>query len=191
MYKQDVRTIGIDDGPFTFRNRSVVVVGVVVRGKSYIEGVLKGRATVDGSDATEVLKRMINGSRFVDQIRIVMLDGISLGGFNVIDMDDLAETMGKPVISITRDQPDEEKVRKALIKNFDDWEKRLELIERHHLVEVRTEYNPIYIKFCGINEREAITAVKDSIIRGCIPEQIRLAHMIASAFVLGESKGSA
>ena len=191
MYKQDIRTIGIDDGPFTFRNTNTVVVGVVVRGKSYVEGVLKGRAAVDGNDATEALRRMINGSRFADQIRIVMLDGISLGGFNVIDMDDLSETTGKPVISVTRDPPDNEKVRKALIKNFDDWERRLELIERHRLVEVRTEYKPIYIKFCGMNEKDALAVVKDSIIRGCIPEQIRLAHMIASAFVLGDSRGSA
>jgi endonuclease V-like protein UPF0215 family len=134
---------------------------------------------------------MINGSRFVDQIRIVMLDGISLGGFNVIDMDDLSETTGKPVISVTRNPPDNEKVRKALIKNFDDWERRVEIIEKNPLVKVETDYKPVYIRFSGIDESEAKRVVKSSIVRGCIPEPIRLAHVIASAFVLGESKGNA
>ncbi|MDY6985244.1 MAG: DUF99 family protein, partial [Candidatus Thermoplasmatota archaeon] len=135
--------------------------------------------------------KMVLKSRFADQIRIIMLDGITLGGFNVIDIDELHKSVERPVISITRDLPDEEKVREALIRYFDDWEERVEIIERHPLVEVETTYKPIYIKFCGIEEEEAKRAVKNSIVRGCIPEPVRLAHVIASAFVLGESRGNA
>lgn len=190
MYKQNIRVIGIDDGPFTFKNRSTVVIGVVVRGKSYVEGIIKSRIKIDGDDATDALKKMVLKSRFADQVRIVMLDGITLGGFNIIDIDELHKSIEIPVISITRDLPDEEKVKEALIKYFDDWERRVEIIERHPLVEVETDYKPVYIKFCGIEEEEAKRAVKNSIVRGCIPEPVRLAHMIASAFVLGESRGN-
>lgn len=191
MYKENIRVIGIDDGPFTFKNRSTVVVGVVVRGKSYVEGVVKSRVRVDGDDATDTLKRIVLKSRFADQIRIIMVDGITLGGFNVVDMDELYSAAGKPVISITRELPDETKVKEALMKYFENWKSMVEVIERHPLIEVKTDYNPIYIKVCGMDEDEAKRVVKSSIIRGCLPEPIRLAHIIASAFVLGESKGNA
>jgi len=191
LYKHDIRILGVDDGPFTFRNRSTVVVGVVVRGRSYVEGVMKDKIRIDGNEATELLKRMVLQSRFSDQIRVLMIDGITLGGFNVVDMDELSGSLERPVISVTRDLPDEGRVKDALRKHFEDWERRVEVIERHPSVEVETDYKPIHIKFCGIGEEEARRIVRGSIVRGCIPEPIRLAHVIARAFVLGESKGNA
>jgi hypothetical protein len=191
LFKQNIRILGVDDGPFTFRNKRTVVVGVVVRGRSYVEGVMKRTIRIDGDEATEVLKSMVLEGRFSDQIRVVMIDGIALGGFNVVDMDELSSSIGRPVISVTRDTPDEGRVRGALAKHFGDWERRVEIIERHPLVEVETDYKPVHIKFSGIGEEEAKRIVRGSIVRGCIPEPVRLAHVIASAFVLGESKGSA
>ena len=183
--------MGVDDGPFTFNDRNVLVVGVVVRGVNYIEGIIKKSVKRDGFDSTDVLIEMVDNSRYREQIRVIMTDGIALAGFNVIDMERLYKSTGKPVISITRDKPDEKRVEMALKSHFEDWEKRLKIIEKYHLIEVKTAYKPISVKFVGLDENETKTIIKNSTVSGCLPEPIRLAHLIASAYTKGESYGRA
>ena len=51
VVKQQVRVLGIDDAPFSFGDRKVPIVGVVVRLPAYVEGVMMSEVTVDGDDA--------------------------------------------------------------------------------------------------------------------------------------------
>jgi Uncharacterized conserved protein len=186
-----MRILGVDDGPFTFNDRSVLVVGVVVRGVNYIEGIIKKSVKRDGFDSTDVLIEMVDNSRYKEQIRVIMTDGIALAGFNVIDIGRLYKTTGKAVISITRDKPDERMVEEALKNHFKDWKKRVKMIEEYPLIEVKTVYKPIFVKSVGVDENETKTIIKHAIVRGRLPEPIRLAHLIASAYVKGESYGRA
>jgi endonuclease V-like protein UPF0215 family len=82
-------------------------------------------------------------------------------------------------------------MEKALKKNFTDWEKRLNIIKKGEIHKVETSYNPIYMKCSGIDIEEAKEIIKISTIRGVIPEPIRVAHLIASGIVRGESYGKA
>jgi len=191
LYKKNMRILGVDDGPFTFNDRSVLVVGVVVRGVNYIEGIIKKSVKRDGFDSTDVLIEMVDNSRYKEQIRVIMTDGIALAGFNVIDIGRLYKTTGKAVISITRDKPDERMVEEALKNHFKDWKKRVKMIEEYPLIEVKTVYKPIFVKSVGVDENETKTIIKHAIVRGRLPEPIRLAHLIASAYVKGESYGRA
>ena len=50
--KKQVRVLGIDDSPFTFRSERVLVVGVVTRLPNYIEGIMRAEAAVDGNTKT-------------------------------------------------------------------------------------------------------------------------------------------
>jgi len=52
-----------------------------------------------------------------------MLDGITFGGFNLVNIRKIFESTGVPVIVIMRKLPNFERIKKAL-KRFDDWEKR-------------------------------------------------------------------
>ena len=128
--KREIRIIGIDDGPFNkFKDKECLVIGVVTRGGLYIDAILSTKVEVDGDDATEKIIEMINKSRQKDQIRIIMVDGISLAGFNVIDLEELYLKTGKPVIAITRKKPNFEEIYKA-IKNTKNWEKKWETIKK-------------------------------------------------------------
>jgi len=189
--KQQIRLLGIDDSPFKFNDEHVSIVGVVMRSGTYLECVLKGEVLVDGTDATAVCKNMINKTRHKNQLRAILLDGIALGGFNVVDIEEIYNNTGIPVITITRDEPDFEKIKKALQKNFDDWNYRWNLINRGELYEIRTKHNPIHVKCVGIDIEEAKEIIKLSTIRGVIPEPIRMAHLIASGIKRGESYGKA
>jgi len=189
--KKQIRLLGIDDSPFTFTDKYATIIGVVMRGGNYLECVIKSQVSIDGDDATNTCKSIIKNSRHRKQLKAMLLDGIALGGFNVVDIDDVYNSTNLPAITITRDKPDFNKIENALKKYFIDWEKRLELIKNGEIHEVKTSYNPIYVKCSGIDIEEAKEIIKISTIRGVIPEPIRVAHIIASGIIRGESYGKA
>ena len=189
--KNQIRLLGIDDSPFTFNEKYATVIGVIMRGGSYVDCVLSSRVSIDGNDATKICKKMVVNTRHRKQLRGVMLDGIALGGFNLVNIQELYSCINLPIITITRDNPDFEKIEKALRNNFEDWKDRLNLMKKGELHKIETSHNPIYVKCAGISLTEAKEIIKLSTIRGVIPEPIRMAHLIASGVTRGESYGKA
>ena len=189
--KDQIRILGIDDGPFKFKQKSVIIVGVIMRAPQYIEGICKSRVAVDGNDANSVLKKMIYSSNYKDQVRLIMLDGVALGGFNVVDIEALYSDTGIPVTSITRTEPDLKVIRETLKSHFSDWKERWESISKRDLVKINTNFKPIFVKFIGLKKSEIQRYIRLTTIRGVLPEPIRVAHLIATAMVKGESAGRA
>jgi endonuclease V-like protein UPF0215 family len=182
--KSAVRVLGVDDAPFLFGAGKVLVIGAVLRLPNYLEGVMR-------SDADEALEGMLLRSRFREQLKLVLIDGAALGGFNVVDIDRLHAATGIPMATVTRDPPDLERIGSALRKHFPDWERRLEVISRKRLREVRTEHKPLLVSSIGMEDHEADILISRSIVRGAVPEPLRVAHIIASAMARGESRGRA
>lgn len=191
--KEQVRVCGIDDAPFEFGNRSAraTVIGTVVRAPAYLEGVLRFNVAVDGCDATDEIVKALSKSRFLEQIRAVMIDGIALAGFNVVDIRNLSGRLGVPIITVTRDRPDMHSIESALSKYFDDWEERLRTISEIPLIALETENKPIFVSYAGTSEEEAVKVIRATTVKGAIPEPIRMAHIIAGGVTRGESKGKA
>jgi hypothetical protein len=146
---------------------------------------------VDGDDADDVILSMVNSSRFREQVRAIMIDGVALGGFNVVNIKTLSEALNAPVITVSRDQPDIGAIEKALKAHFPDWERRLSVIVQYDVREVKLPEGHAFISSVGIEDREADALVRRCTVRGCLPEPVRLAHHVATALVRGESKGKA
>jgi len=189
MGKKQIRAIGIDDAPFEFSQKRVLVVGSVVRAPNYLEGVLSTKVEVDGKDATEKLVKMIEDSRFVDQANVVFLDGIAVGGFNLINLEKLSDSIGIPSITISREKPDFEKIKKALKEHFEEWKERFTLMRKGELHKIETRYKPIYVQKEGLKIEEVKRLIDLFTVRGRLPEPIRISHMVASGIIKGESQG--
>jgi endonuclease V-like protein UPF0215 family len=189
--KQQVRILAFDDGPFKFSDETVPLVGALVRLPNYVEAVMADTITVDGSDADDAIARLVARSRYREQVRLVMLDGAAMGGFNVVDIDRLRVETGLPFATVTRDKPDMKGVRAALRKHFPDWRARHEVLSRREPRKLDTGHNPIYVDCAGIGFEDASELVRRSIVRGAIPEPLRIAHLIATAMAKGESRGRA
>lgn len=189
--KRQIRILAIDDSPFSFSDKYCRVIGVVMRGGEYLECVLSSQVMIDGTEATSVCNELIKSTRHNQQIKIVMIDGMALGGFNIININELFESTNIPIITITRDKPNIEKIKIALQKNFNDWQKRWDIINIGELCEIKTKHNPIYIKCVGISKNDAKEIIHISTIRGVLPEPLRIAHLIASGVTRGESYGKA
>jgi hypothetical protein len=189
--KAHVRVLGIDDGPFSFGDRRAPLVGAVVRLPSYVEGVMARTVAVDGEDANDEIAGMLATSRYRDGLKLAIVDGAAVGGFNVVDIGELAERTGVPFATVTRDKPNMGKIEKALRANFDDWKGRLATLKKHKLRELDTGHRPLLAACAGIEFGEASEIIRASVVRGALPEPLRVAHLVASAIAKGESRGRA
>jgi len=189
--KPEVRVLGIDDGIFVPHKKGTVdVVGVVYRGGYWLDGVMRTEVEVDGTDATEKIASMIMGSPHFDQIRVVVLDGVTFAGFNVVDIKELFQKIGLPCIVVTREKPDFEEIRKAL-ENLPEPEKRWKAMEKAgKLIEVRTRRaeEAVYMQIAGISEGDAEKILKSTSTRSNVPEALRVAHIIASGLCSAKRK---
>ncbi len=188
--KEEIRMVGFDDAPFSFDDEVVLVVGAVTR-KHYLEGVMSTRVAVDGNDATKSLISLLVNSRHYGQIRVIMLKGITLGGFNIVDITEFGEKTELPIIVVMRKKPDLESMKKAL-EQFDNAKERWNKIKRAGDIFIfNYKRSKIFLQSYGLSQESAINLVKHSLHRGVVPEPIRLAHLIARGVTLGESKGRA
>jgi hypothetical protein len=181
VIKSEIRILGVDDGKFVPHTQGdVIVVGVVFRGGCSIDGVMHTHVAIDGFDATEQLASMISNSPHCRQLRLVMLNGITFAGFNVVDIKKLNLATKLPVIAVTRDKPDLEAVRKAL-NNLPKSEERWKMIlAAGDIHEVRCMCKKIYLELAGISLADAQEIVELTSTSSRFPEPLRVAHLIAS-----------
>ena len=187
MVKKEIRVIGIDDSPFDkFKDKKILVVGVVMRGGLFVDGILSAKVDVDGTNATDKIIKMINKCKFKPQLQCIFLNGIAVAGFNVIDIQRLSKKTKIPVVVVIRTNPDIEKIKNTLIKIKQ--KKKIKLIEKAGKV---IQIDNIFVQLTGIDLEQARKILKIVCTRSLIPEPIRLAHLIASGVTVGESKGRA
>ncbi len=181
IIKPEIRVLGIDDGKFTPRTQgSVIVVGVVFRGGFSIDGVMHTTIAIDGLDATEKLTSMINASPHCRQLRLVMLNGITFAGFNVVDIKKLNVATKLPVLALTHEKPDLDGIHEAL-KNLPNAEERWTMVlEAGEIHEVINKGTKIYVETAGISLADAQKIIALTSSRSSLPEPLRVAHLIAS-----------
>lgn len=188
MIKAEIRVLGIDDAPFEKdMDKEVLVVGTIFRGGTVLDGLLSCKVTVDGHDATAKLIAMINRSHHKPQLQLIMLKGVALGGFNVIDVKTLSRKTGLPVLVVIKHKPDFRAIARAL-SHFPDGSARLALMRAAGKIEA---VGKLLMQRTGITRERAAKVIQLTATRGLIPEPLRVAHIIASGVVLGESRGRA
>jgi endonuclease V-like protein UPF0215 family len=183
IVKPEIRVLGIDDGVFTPHARgSAIIVGVVFRGGYWLDGVMHTKVKVDGLNSTRKIASMIVNSPHYKQLRVIMLNGVTCAGFNVVDIKKLSAETGLPVIAVTREKPSFVEIRRAL-RNLPRREKRWSAMRgTGDLFEVCTgsRRTRVYMQIAGICEEDARKVLQMTSTRSSIPEALRVAHLIAS-----------
>ena len=183
VIKPEIRVLGVDDGVFTPHVKGFApIVGVVFRGGYWLDGVMHTKVEVDGFDATSKIASMILNSPHYKQLRIIMLNGVTFAGFNVVDIKKLNMETKLPVIAVTREKPNFAEIREAL-KNLPKSEERWKaMLNSGEIFEVftRSESEKIYMQIYGILEEDARKILQLTSTRSSIPEALRVAHLIAS-----------
>lgn len=180
--------VGFDDAPFPRERRGdVPVVGAVFAG-TRLEGVLAARVRRDGANSTDRLTELVTGSKFADQLQLVLLQGIALAGFNVVDVPRLARATGLPVLVVARRQPRLARIRAALLSRVPGGARKWALIERLGPME---PVAGVWVQRAGLALAEAELVVLRLAVHSALPEPLRTAHLIAGGLATGQSRGRA
>lgn len=108
-----------------------------------------------------------------------------------MDIQKLYRETGIPVIVVMRSCPDFEKIKSAL-KYLPDGGERWAMIKRAGKIEkIPGKKKSIYIQRAGIGLETVKKIIQLTSIRSSVPEPLRVAHLIATGIVLGESRGKA
>jgi endonuclease V-like protein UPF0215 family len=207
-----MNVIGFDDGPFAREHRGdVLLVGAVCAG-TRLDGIVSGRVRRDGVDSTRRMIELVRASQFADAIGAVLLQGIAVGGFNVVDIGALSEALGVPVLVVMRRSPNLALVRRALFSDAPPARppvrgaaRKWALIERAGPIEalepsrralrragatgLQATTPRLWVQRAGLSMEAARTLVESTTLHGQIPEALRMAHLIAGGIVTGKSRG--
>jgi endonuclease V-like protein UPF0215 family len=183
VIKPEIRVLGVDDSAFKPHVKGEVsVIGVVFRGGYWLDGVMHTTIAVDGFDATDKIASMIMCSSHYKQLRVVMLNGVTFAGFNIVDVKALYAAIKLPVITVTREKPDFADIHKAL-QNLPKSEERWKaILNAGEPLEVftRDAKAKVYMQAVGVSEGDAEKILRLTSTRSNIPEALRVAHLIAS-----------
>lgn len=178
--------MGIDDGPFRPEWRGdVPLVGISCVG-ARLDGVVRGKVRRDGRNSTAQIAQLIAAAG--SPPRVVFLQGIAVAGFNVVDLDALHARCGRPLVVVARRRPNLARIRRALLERVPGGARKWALVERAGPMEPAGD---VWVQRRGISHRDAEQALAAATFHGNIPEPLRLAHLIAGAFVDGRSRGRA
>ncbi len=179
--------IGFDDAPFERGHKDRVKVVGAVFADIRFDGVIIGDIEKDGSDSADKLAQMVAESKFAGHARLIMLQGIAFGGFNVVDVFHLNEQLNLPIMVVSRVKPDMKAIKTALTTRIPDGGNKWQIIEKLGPME---PVGNIFIQRVGLSLEQASDVIDRFSIHSNIPEPVRIAHLIAGAVSNGQSRGN-
>ncbi|MCJ7731756.1 DUF99 family protein [Candidatus Bathyarchaeota archaeon] len=175
--------VGVQDGSFEAFQRGVAnaiqyTSLCLTRFSGYvIQDARVACITVDGLDATDALLNSLGDWDY----DVIILGGATFAGFNVVDVENVYKTTGRPVIVFSPKMPDVDATLNALRKHFPDWRQRwsrYEALGVLHQFTIR-DYPPIYYEVVGESTGFAEKVLTEQAINGRTPEAVRVADLIA------------
>ncbi|MFH0849420.1 MAG: DUF99 family protein [Candidatus Bathyarchaeota archaeon] len=174
---------GVEDGSFEAFRRGLADAGqytllclTVMRG-AVIQDVQLRRILVDGLDATDALLNMLSGL----EVNAIILGGVTFGGFNVADVEQIHRATDTPIIVFSMECPDMEATLGALSKHFSDWcerWRRYEALGPLHSLRMG-DWPEVFYEAVGCSTELAEKVIRDQAYTSRTPEALRVANMVA------------
>ncbi|HZC49984.1 MAG TPA: DUF99 family protein [Nitrososphaeraceae archaeon] len=178
--KRGIRIFGIAES-FKKSNSTSTLGGVVMRRDLIVDGIVFGSATLKGDDSTKNIYGMFRSLQR-DDINCIMLDGLIISLYNIIDGEKLNNITGLPIIAITFEDSRglEEHIKHHFLEKSEmKLEQYLKLGNRDQ-VRLRTDKS-LYIRYWGLSLKGALNTLNAFTLQGSIPEPIRVAKLLARA----------
>ncbi|UVS69228.1 endonuclease dU [Nitrososphaera viennensis] len=164
--------------------KSSVLAGVVMRRDLVVDGMAFGRATIGGDDATGAIVSMYR-SLGRDDVNCILLDGLVISMYNIVDGCQVSQDTGMPVIAITFE--DSKGLEGAIRHHFPQgWEEKVEQYRRigeRERVALKTG-KPLYIRCWGITQKRAVSLLDAFTLQGAVPEPVRVAKLAAKSALM-------
>lgn len=178
--KRGIRIFGIAES-FKKSNSTSTLGGVVMRRDLIVDGIVFGSATLKGDDSTKNIYGMFRSLQR-DDINCIMLDGLIISLYNIIDGEKLNNITGLPIIAITFEDSRglEEHIRHHFLEKSEMKLEQYRKLGNRDQVRLRTDKS-LYIRYWGLSLKGALNTLNAFTLQGSIPEPIRVAKLLARA----------
>lgn len=176
--KAGVRALGVAE---SFRDDRSTLGGVVTRASRVVDGFVFGSCTVGGIDATDEIITLFERLERED-IRYVLVSGIALAWYNIVDLDRVHRETERPILSVTYEESNglEDAIREAF-----DGPKRDERLQIYRdqpsRVPLVVNGEEVFVRAVGVDDSEARDVIRAFTPEGGRPEPLRVARLAARA----------
>lgn len=179
-----MRYVAITSGPINRKRKKTILTGIIFR-DNYIEGLLSSDVNIDGADSTAKIIKMIGNSRFKDQIRIVLLNGIAIAGLNIVEPKTIEKRLNARVVLLNKRKQNARELVNAL-REFSrlskkDVRRKIRIVEDYSSVKI-IKFHGLFLQ-SGLDENNVKRFAERAF------EALRVSHIVSSGVAKGESKG--
>jgi len=182
LEKQGIRGLAIAES-FSQTSKKSVLSGIVMSTDLVIDGFVFGHSTVGGDDATDAILSMYEKLDRPD-VSFLLISGIVISLYNIVDVKRISEKTGLPVIGITYEES--QGIEDAIKHHFpDSYETKLAEYSKlgsREKITLHTSHN-LYIRNEGCTVLEATQLLDKITLQGSIPEPLRITQLLANTLL--------
>ena len=182
LEKKGIRGLAIAES-FSQNSKKSVFSGIVMSTDLVIDGFVFGHSTVGGDDATDAILEMYEKLDRQD-ISFLLISGIVISLYNIIDMKRISEKIGLPVIGVTYEESSgiEDAIKHHFPESYKSKLTEYSKLEPRKKITLHTSYN-LYVRNEGCTVLETKQLLDKITLQGSIPEPLKITQLLANTLL--------
>ena len=182
LEKKGIRGLAIAES-FSQNSKKSVLSGIVMSTDLIIDGFVFGHSTVGGDDATDAILEMYEKLDRQD-ISFLLISGIVISLYNIIDMKRISEKIGLPVIGVTYEESSgiEDAIKHHFPESYKSKLTEYSKLEPRKKITLHTSYN-LYVRNEGCTVLETKQLLDKITLQGSIPEPLKITQLLANTLL--------
>ena len=182
LEKKGIRGLAIAES-FSQNSKKSVLSGIVMSTDLVIDGFVFGYSTVGGDDATDAILEMYEKLDRQD-ISFLLISGIVISLYNIIDMKRISEKIGLPVIGVTYEESSgiEDAIKHHFPESYKSKLTEYSKLESRKKITLHTSYN-LYVRNEGCTVLETKQLLDKITLQGSIPEPLKITQLLANTLL--------
>ena len=182
LEKKGIRGLAIAES-FSQNSKKSVLSGIVMSTDLVIDGFVFGHSTVGGDDATDAILEMYEKLDRQD-VSFLLISGIVISLYNIIDMKRISEKIGLPVIGVTYEESSgiEDAIKHHFPESYKSKLTEYSKLEPRKKITLHTSYN-LYVRNEGCTVLEAKQLLDKITLQGSIPEPLKITQLLANTLL--------
>ena len=182
LEKKGIRGLAIAES-FSQSSKKSILSGIVMSTDLVIDGFVFGHSTVGGDDATDAILEMYEKLDRQD-ISFLLISGIVISLYNIIDMKRISEKIGLPVIGVTYEESSgiEDAIKHHFPESYKSKLTAYSKLESCKKITLHTSYN-LYVRNEGCTVLETKQLLDKITLQGSIPEPLKITQLLANTLL--------
>ena len=186
LEKKGIRGLAIAES-FSQDSKKSVLSGIVMSTDLVIDGFVMGHSTVGGDDATNAILAMYEKLDRPD-INFLLISGIVISLYNIVDVKRISEKTGIPVIGVTYEESSgiEDAIKHHFPESYESKLAEYSKLGSREKITLHTSHN-LYIRNEGCTALEVKQLLDKMTLQGSVPEPLRIAQLLANTLLKTKS----